>query len=192
MVSKMGVVTLFCNITAAIGFAVFAFTQSSLLKEFGVVAGLSIMLIFVISFILLPAVLSYLPAPKPKQLKYLDNRWVTGFLCKIENWVLHHKKIIYAVTVFLILVSAAGMLRLKSEAYIVDDLPKTDKIYTDLKFFEKNFKGVMPLDIVITTHKPRGISGMKALRVFEKVDSLAQFIKVQPGMSRPFSILYIA
>lgn len=91
MVSKMGVVTLFCNITAAIGFAVFAFTQSSLLKEFGVVAGLSIMLIFVISFILLPAVLSYLPAPKPKQLKYLDNRWVTGFLCKIENWVLHHK-----------------------------------------------------------------------------------------------------
>jgi len=188
MVSKMGVVTLFCNITAAIGFAVFAFTQSSLLKEFGVVAGLSIMLIFVISFILLPAVLSYLPAPKPKQLKYLDNRWVTGFLCKIENWVLHHKKIIYAVTVFLILFSAAGMLRLKSEAYIVDDLPKTDKIYTDLKFFEKNFKGVMPLDIVITTHKPRGISGMKALRVFEKVDSLAQFIKVQPGMSRPLGI----
>ena len=83
MVSKMGVVTLFCIITAAIGFAVFAFTQSSLLKEFGVVAGLSIMLIFVISFILLPAVLSYLPAPKPKQLKYLDNRWVTGFLCKL-------------------------------------------------------------------------------------------------------------
>lgn len=188
MVSKMGVVTLFCNLTAAIGFAVFAFTQSSLLKEFGVVAGLSIMFIFVISFILLPAVLSYLPAPKPKQLKYLDNRWVTGFLFKIEHWVLHHKKIIYTVTIMLILFSAAGMLRLKSEAHIVDDLPKTDKIYTDLKFFEANFKGVMPLDIVISTSKPRGISGMKSLRVFEKVDSLAQFIKAQPNMSRPLSI----
>ncbi len=188
MVSKMGVVTLFCNITAAIGFAVFAFTQSSLLKEFGVVAGISIMLIFVLSFILLPAVLSYLPAPKPKQLKYLDNRWVTGFLYKIENWVLQHKKIIYAVTIFLVLFSVLGMMRLKSEAHIVDDLPKTDKIYTDLKFFEKNFKGVMPLEIVITTSKPRGISGMKALRVFEKIDSLAQFIKSLPNMSKPLGI----
>jgi len=70
----------------------------------------------------------------------------------------------------------------------VDDLPKTDKIYTDLKFFETNFKGVMPLDIVISTPKPRGISGMKSLRVFEKVDSLALFIKAQPNMSRPLSI----
>lgn len=188
MVSKMGVVTLFCNLTAAIGFAVFAFTQSSLLKEFGVVAGLSIMFIFVISFILLPAVLSYLPSPKPRQLKYLDNRWVTGLLCKIETWVMQHKKLIYIVTGLLVVFSVAGMLRLKSEAHIVDDLPKTDKIYTDLKFFEKNFKGVMPLDILISTHKPRGISGMKALKVFEKVDSLATFIKAHPGMSRPLSI----
>ncbi|MEI8059359.1 MAG: MMPL family transporter, partial [Ferruginibacter sp.] len=40
MVSKMGVVTLFCNITAAIGFAVFALTKSPILREFGVVAGI--------------------------------------------------------------------------------------------------------------------------------------------------------
>lgn len=139
MVSKMGVVTLFCNITAAIGFAVFAFTQSSLLKEFGVVAGLSIMLIFVISFILLPAVLSYLPAPKPKQLKYLDNRWVTGFCVKLKIGYCTIKNNLCSNR-FLILFSAAGMLRLKSEAYIVDDLPKTDKIYTDLKFLKRTLK----------------------------------------------------
>src|SRR5258705_7359284 len=42
MVSKMGVVTLFCNLTAAIGFAVFALTKSAILKEFGQVAGISI------------------------------------------------------------------------------------------------------------------------------------------------------
>ena len=40
MVSKMGVVTLFCNLTAAIGFAVFALTKSAILKEFGQVAGI--------------------------------------------------------------------------------------------------------------------------------------------------------
>ncbi|MEJ7588911.1 MAG: MMPL family transporter [Ferruginibacter sp.] len=78
MVSKMGVVTLFCNISAAIGFAVFSLTKSAILKDFGVVAGISIMLIFVISFILLPAVLSYLPPPKPSQTRYLNNKLLTA------------------------------------------------------------------------------------------------------------------
>ena len=80
MVRKMSVVTLFCNITAAIGFAVFALTKSTILKEFGLVAGISIMIIFFISFILLPAVLSYLPAPKAAQTNYLTNKWITTFL----------------------------------------------------------------------------------------------------------------
>jgi predicted RND superfamily exporter protein len=188
MVSKMGVVTLFCNITAAIGFAVFAFTKSALLQEFGVVAGISIMLVFVISFILLPAVLSYLPPPKAAQTKYLNNKLITALLLKIEGWVFGHKKIVYAVTLVLLIFSTMGILRLKSEGYIVDDLPKNDKIYTDLKFFEKNFKGVMPLEIVIDSKKRNGLAGMRALRAFEKIDLLSQYISAQPEMNRPLDV----
>jgi hypothetical protein len=147
MISKMGVVTLFCNIAAAIGFAVFALTKSAILQEFGVVAGISIMVIFLISFILIPASLSYLPQPKSRHTKYLENKWLTAILDKLERWALNHRKTIYAVTAVLLLVALAGIFRLKSEGFIVDDLPKSDKIYTDLKFFEQHFKGVMPLEI---------------------------------------------
>ncbi len=188
MVSKMGVVTLFCNITAAIGFAVFSLTKSAILKEFGVVAGISIMVIFVVSFILLPSVLSYLPAPTSRQLKYLKNRFLTRFLLNIEKWVLNHKKIVYATTLVMVAIAVVGISKLKTVAYIVDDLPKTDKIYTDLKFFEKNFKGVMPLEIVVTTKKRGGLAGMKALDVFAKIDTLSQYITAQKEMNRPLSI----
>ncbi len=188
MVSKMGIVTLFCNLTAAIGFAVFAFTKSAVLKEFGVVAGLSIMMIFVISFILLPAVLSYLPPPTPSQTRYLDNKWLTGLLLQLEKWVLHYKKFVYAITAVVVLFSIMGIFRLQSEGFIVDDLPKTDKIYTDLKFFEKNFNGVMPLEIIVDTKKRYGLAGARALPVFEKVDSLSQYITALKEMSRPLSI----
>ena len=188
MVSKMGVVTLFCNITAAIGFAVFALTRSAILKEFGVVAGISIMFIFVISFILLPAVLSYLPAPKPAQTKYLDNRWITTFLLRIEHWVMNHKKTVFGVTGVVLIVAIVGIFKLKTVAFIVDDLPKDDTIYTDLKFFEKNFKGVMPLEIVVDTKKRNGLAGMRALTVYSKVDSLSQYITAQKDMNRPLSI----
>lgn len=188
MVSKMGVITLFCNLTAAIGFAVFALTKSAILKEFGVVAGISIMIIFVVSFILLPAVLSYLPAPKIAELKYLKNKWITFFLTKVELWSADHKKSILVVTTIVLLFSFAGIMKLKSVGHIVDDLPKTDKIYTDLKFFEKNFKGVMPLEIVLDTKKRNGLTGMRALMVYEKVDSLAMYIASQKEMNRPLSV----
>ncbi|MEP7165918.1 MAG: efflux RND transporter permease subunit [Ferruginibacter sp.] len=188
MVSKMGVITLFCNLTAAIGFAVFALTKSAILKEFGVVSGISIMIIFVVSFIVLPAVLSYLPAPKNTQLKYLNNKWITMFLTKVEAWSFDHKKAVLGITLLVLLLSVGGMFRLKSVGHIVDDLPKTDKIYTDLKFFEKNFKGVMPLEIVVDTKKRNGLTGMRALMVYEKVDSLAMYIGAQKEMNRPLSI----
>ncbi|MGC4100481.1 efflux RND transporter permease subunit [Ferruginibacter sp.] len=188
MVSKMGVVTLFCNITAAIGFAVFALTKSAILNEFGVVAGISIMVIFFISFILLPSALSYLPAPNAAQTKYLNNRWLTSFLLRIERWVVLHKKFVYAVTAVVLIFSVVGIFKLKSVAYIVDDLPKTDKIYTDLKFFEKNFKGVMPLEVVLDTKKPKGI-----LKSTVDINKLAffqdSFLAKQASLAKPLSVI---
>lgn len=188
MVSKMGIVTLFCNLAAAIGFAVFAFTKSAILKEFGVVAGLSIMVIFFISFILLPSVLSFLPPPGKTQLKYLSSKWIISLLSRLEQWVFNHQKSILVITGVFLILAIAGISRLKTVGYIVDDLPQTDLVYKDLKFFERNFKGVMPLEIVVDTKKRLGISGMKSLAVFEKVDSLSQFIAAQPQMSRPLNV----
>jgi predicted RND superfamily exporter protein len=113
---------------------------------------------------------------------------VTGFLLKIEGWVLDHKKWIYLVTAVVLVFAVVGIFKLKSVSFIVDDLPKTDKIYTDLKFFEKNFHGVMPLEIVVDTKKRNGLAGMRALAVFEKVDSLSAYITAQKEMNRPLSV----
>lgn len=188
MVGKMGVVTLFCNITAAIGFAVFAFTQSAVLKEFGVVAGLSIMVIFFVSFILLPAVLYMLPKPKEKQLHYLESPFITAFLDRVVYWVFHKQKWVAGITIVVILMAVAGLFRLRTEGHIVDDLPQTDRINTDLKFFERNFKGVMPLEILVETKKKNGLTGMRALSTFGKVDSLCVFIEHLPDVAKPLSL----
>lgn len=188
MVSKMGVVTLFCNIAAAIGFAVFALTKSAVLQEFGAVAGISIMAIFVISFIFIPVVLSYLPAPKKRHTRYLENKWLLSILDRLERWSLNHRRVIYGATAIIVVIAVAGILRLKSEGFIVDDLPKTDKIYTDLKFFEHHFKGVMPLEILVDTKKKNGLRS-NPLKTFEAIDSLSAYIASRPEMARPLSIV---
>lgn len=186
MLSRMGIVTLFCNLTAAIGFAVFALTRSALLREFGMVAGISIMAIFFISYIMIPGLLVYMHEPDKKHTRYLDNKLLARLLSWIERLVFEKRKQVYLVTGILLAVSIAGILRLKQVGFIVDDLPKTDKIYTDLKFIEQNFKGVMPLEITIDTRKRYG-----ATRVFEnlqKMDSLQSWLAAQPDMARPLSL----
>lgn len=188
MISRMGVVTLFCNITAAIGFAVFGLTRSAVLKEFGVVAGISIIALFFISLIFIPAMLSLLPAPKARHTKYLENRWMLAVLDRLERWSLHHRKLIYVLTTVIVVAAIAGMFRLRSQGYIVDDLPRTDRIYTDLKFFEHHFTGVMPLEIVVDTKKKYGLR-INPLQTFAKIDSLSQFIAERPEMARPLSIV---
>jgi predicted RND superfamily exporter protein len=188
MVSKMGVVTLFCNISAALGFAVFALTKSVILKEFGIVAGINIMALFFISLVLIPIALYYMKAPKKKHTKYLENKWLTKLLASIEIWVFSHKKIIYGITALSLIISFAGIMKMKTQAFIVDDLPKKDKIYTDLKFFETHFKGIMPLEILVDAKKKNGIAGSRALVVYEKVAAYSDYINSFPEMARPLSL----
>ncbi len=188
MVGKMGIVTLFCNIAAAVGFAVFSLTKSALLYEFGAVAGFNIMALFFISLIFIPAVLSYLPAPKPKHTKYLDNKLLENFLIKVERWTVHHKNTVYVITAILVLFAVSGLFKLKSEGFIVDDLPKNDKIYTDLKWFENNFHGVMPLEIIIDTRKKNGVVAGD-MEVLLDIEEFSSVINEMPETARPLSLV---
>jgi len=186
MISRMGIVTLFCNLTAGIGFAVFGLTKSQILKEFGVVAGINIIALFFISLILIPVTLSFLPVPKSKHTKYLESPRINRWLGRLETWSLNHRKFIYLLTGLIIIASFGGILRLQSVGYIVDDLPKTDKLYTDLKFFEKNFKGVMPLEILVDTKKKYGVT--RNFNTLVKIDSLSQYVASMADIARPLSI----
>lgn len=185
MVDRMGIVTFFTNLTAAIGFGVFFFTKSVLLKEFGLVAGINILGLFVISLVFIPAFFSFLPPPDVKHTSYLDSGWINKLLTRITNWVFSHRMTIYGFTAVLCVISVLGVLRLKNDAHIVDDLPKSDKVYVDLKFFEKNFKGVMPLEIVIDTRRKNGVL---SLDVLTKMDQLTAQLQQYPEIGKPLAI----
>lgn len=187
MIGRMGVVTLFCNIAAAIGFAVFALTKSGLLKEFGIVSGINIMALFFISLFFIPAVLSYMKAPTPKQMQYLNSKMLEKVLLKIERWALQHKKWVYAVSVIVTAIAITGIFRLKREGFIVDDLPKKDVIYTDLKWFENNFNGIMPLEVVIDTKKKKGLQ--RSMQPIEKIEAFCNYIDSNPNTAKPLSFV---
>jgi len=187
MVGKMGIVTLFTNLTAAIGFGVFFLTKSIILKEFGLVAGINIMGLFLISLIFIPAVYSFLKPPHSRHTGYLDSKWMNGLLDSFTTIVFEKRRVIYVFTIVLCGIAVLGMTRLRAVGHIVDDLPKSDKIYTDLKFFEKNFKGVMPLEIIIDTKKKYG--ALLSLETWQKIDEFTSMLEQKPEIGTGLSLV---
>jgi predicted RND superfamily exporter protein len=185
MVDRMGIVTFFTNLTAGIGFGVFFFTKSTLLKEFGLVAGINILGLFFISLVFIPAFFSFLAPPKGHHTSYLESGWINNLLSRITVWVFGHRNLIYAFTFLICGFSVWGLTRLRNDAHIVDDLPKNDKVFLDLKFFENNFKGVMPLEIVIDTRKKNGVL---SLDVLQKMDKLGNYLSSFKEIGHPLAI----
>ncbi|MEO8086872.1 MAG: efflux RND transporter permease subunit [Bacteroidota bacterium] len=185
MITRIGVSTFFANITTAIGFVVFYFTHSAILQEFGVTAALNVMLTYVISMVFIPIVFSYLPPPNPKQTGHLDRKGINLILEKIDVLVHRYRKRFYLVVLIVVAISIYGITKMTTVGYVVDDLPKKDVIYTDLKFFEKNFRGVLPFEVSVDTKKP---GGALALPTLYKINRLQKIFAGYPEFSEPVSI----
>jgi predicted RND superfamily exporter protein len=87
-----------------------------------------------------------------------------------------------------ILIGVAGALRLKTSGTIVDDISPRDPIYKDLIFFEKNFKGIMPLEIVVDTKKKKGTLNLANLK---RIDRLQDSLKMYKELSKPLSVVEV-
>lgn len=188
MVSKIGISLFLANITTAIGFAVFCSTHSEVLVQFGLVASLGVMCTFLISLFLIPIIFSFLPPPKIKQTKHLDSEYTIFLLTKIDKLVHTRRKIIYSSVIISLLIAIYGISQIKAIGYVIDDLPKDDPIYNDMRYFESSFGGVLPMEIKIDSYKPNGVftEGGKTLY---KMERLQKMLKGYPFFSRPVSIV---
>ena len=186
VIQKIGVVTLITNATTAVGFGVLGFTDVSILKEFGIVAAINIMATFVVSIILLPSVFSYLPPPSWKHLKHLSFKPLDKILTGLDLLVHRYKYPIFFVTGVVIVLALVGLYRVKVISFMVDDIPEESQIKKDLYFFENNFSGIMPLEIIIDTGRPKGVHDLKNLIV---IDEFEQFLQDQKYISKPVSVV---
>ena len=184
--SKVGETTFFANVTTSIGFFVFYFTASPLLLQFGLVASFGIMTTFVVSLVLIPIIFSYLPTPSPKQRGHLDRRQINGFLSWVDHVVHHRRTTIYAFIAGVTVLGVVGALRINAIGYVVDDLPKNDPIYTDLKWIESRFKGVMPFEVSIDTGRPGRVLTPQTLT---KIRLLEREFSKYGEFTRPLSLV---
>lgn len=185
VIHKIGNATFLTNLTTAAGFATFILTSSDILKEFGIVASLNIMGVFVLSILLIPIFFSFTSPPTNRQTRHLENRLVKNIVKYLVHFTINSRNVIYSVTAILLILGGIGISLMKNTGYILADVPKDDPIFLDLKFFEQNFNGVMPLEIVIDTKKKNGVYKLSTLK---KIAKLQTELEKYPQLSSSFSI----
>ncbi len=189
VISKTGNAILMTNLTTAIGFGTFIIVQNSLLQEFGTVAALSILSIFILSILLIPIAYSYKKPPKRSHLKHLNKKWINGFVNWLIKTVKHRQRAIFGVALLLIIISMIGAYRINVSGSMLADLPKNTTFYKDIKFFEKEFGGILPLEFMIDTKRKKGAFKLPTLKRAEK---LQENISDLPELSKPVSIVNLA
>ena len=186
VIKKVGYIALITNTTTALGFAAFILTDSQNLVEFGIISSISILSVFILSLILMPVIYSFLSPPKERHMNHFDVGWLVNFLDFLDNSVENRRNLIYGITAVLAALSIFGLFKIETAGNITADFNKKEHIYKDVKYFERTFGGVVPMDIIIDTKREGGVEKLSTLRRIEELqDSLAQL----PELSRAASIV---
>lgn len=186
VISKVGNATLLTNLTTAAGFGTFIFTDSKLLSEFGTVASLNIVFLFILCLIIIPIVYSYMPMPKEKHLAHLGKNYMAAFIRWIENTIRHHRVAVFSIAIGILVSGIIGIYQIKVSGSIIEDMPKKAPFFKDIVFYEKEFDGVMPLEIIIDTKRPKG--ALKSVTL-KRIEELQETIIEIPELSKPVSIV---
>ncbi|HEY8404015.1 MAG TPA: MMPL family transporter [Flavobacteriales bacterium] len=189
VIQKTGPAAFMINATTAVGFAAFIFTTSDLLVHFGVIASLNCMGCFFLSLFVFPIVSSFLPPPTERHLGHLSSPWLERLLKGLTNIVTYKRRLIYTVTIIVTILSTYGLTLMHTTGNIVDDIPKSDRVITDLKWFESNFNGVMPFDIIVDGQKKGQITRPQNLAKIEELQGLlADYtLELEDTLIHPFS-----
>jgi len=177
----------YANFTTAIGFGVFCMIKNELFFEFGLIASVNVMMTYIYSITMVPAIFSYLPKPGKKHIHHLDTRSLRNVLNKVSNLTIHRRKWIYASVILLVLISAYGISKVRVYGFMVDDLPDDDEVIKDLKYFEEKMGGVLPFEIFLDTRKENGVFSDNA-RALYRINKLQRKLSGRPHLSRSLSI----
>ena len=189
VISKIGNATLMTNITTACGFATFILTDSEILQEFGLVASVNIMLIFILSILLIPIIYSFMPLPKEKHLKHLNNIWLNNFVYFLSLTVKKYRIQVFITSILCLCISIIGVYKIKLSGNMIEDMPKNSEFVKDIKFFEKEFKGILPIEIMIDSKRKNGITRLATLK---RMNDLNEHILKIPELSKPLSIVNLS
>lgn len=148
ILKEVGFPTFLTLITTVVGFLSLLFSSIVPIRDFGIYTSVGIIIAFVLTYTLLPALL-YLFTPKRLVAVHSHDNRTYNIMRKVLFWIFRHQKTILVTTCLLIALAIVGVYKIKVNNILLEDLSDSVKIKQDFLFFDKYYSGVRPLELAV-------------------------------------------
>jgi predicted RND superfamily exporter protein len=131
--------------TTVFAFLSLTFSEIKPIIDFGWMMTFGLITSFIITFTLLPSLLSFVPN-KNMSIKKEQNSKITSFLGLLS---LNNKNIIFGLTGIVIILSIIGISKLEVENSFINYFNKNTEIYKGMKLIDEQLGGTTPLEVIL-------------------------------------------
>ena len=137
---------LYTVLTTICAFLSLVFSGIKPIIDFGWMMTLGLTVSLIVTFLLLPSLLSILSSDKDVNLKDTEKSLITSALC---NFTQNNKILIFGPTILIIVLSIVGIFKLEVENSFINYFDKETEIYKGMKKIDENLGGTTPLNIIL-------------------------------------------
>lgn len=148
ILKEVGFPTFLTLITTVVGFLSLLFSSIMPIRGFGIYTSIGIIIAFILTYTLLPALL-YIFTPKRLIAVHQHDNKTYNVMRRMLFWIFRNQKTIVVISCVLITLSIIGVYKIKVNNILLEDLSDTVKIKQDFIFFDKHYSGVRPLELAV-------------------------------------------
>ena len=170
VIKEIGFATFLTSATTAVGFATLVTSRLNIIREFGINAGIGVMIAFIVVLAIVPGILvmfapSQLYRPKGKAL------WLQHFADFAYQYTLKKPKIVSGIFIVTTALCLLGISLVTTNYKLMDNLPRGAKVTEDFLFFESNFSGFRPLEFAVTVKPPYKADSYEVVKEIDKLEN---------------------
>lgn len=166
------------SLTTLIGFLALSATQLVPLRQYGIIAGIGVVVAFLISVTTLPALLSFYKTTPKNTKNRIQDGFISRFSEKIVPFTFKYRKIIFLFGLLLTAVSVWYSLKIEVDANYVNYFKVGTAPRVAAEYFDEMYNGIFTLELILDSKEKDGIrepSFLKqALKLEEYLESLEE------------------
>jgi predicted RND superfamily exporter protein len=167
---EIGLATFLTSATTAIGFATLLTSRVGPIRDFGVNAGIGVLVAYITVITFTMALLTLFNQDQIMRTEGTVENW-DKWLLRLNVWVKNNTRIIAWGTTAAVIISLIGISMVNTNYSIIGNMPRGAKITSDLQFYESEFTGFRPFELAVFAQPGYKVTDFKVLQEMDKIEN---------------------
>lgn len=184
-VRAMALACFLTSATTAVGLGSLVVSRTAMLRDFGIIAAIGVMIAYVVTIVFLPAAMTLFKPPLPPQNRpghaasALARGWLEKGLVGLTTRVLRRPWLWLAVATLWGAAAGWSAVGVRIDSALLDEFEQDDTAFTTTVLMEQKLDGVRPLEVMLTAREPGRFQDPQVLREIADVQA---WLEEQPGV----------